>query len=490
MAPFFDKMLEVAQLTSQLPIVEQVQTLFKQIELLRPISEDAEKRIMQKFRLDWNYHSNAIEGNQLTYGETISFLMHGLTAKGKPFKDHLDLRGHNDAINYLFQILTDGRGFTEMDIRELHKIILVEPYTSLAITSDGQKTQKKIEIGTYKTTPNHVKTQTGEIHYYATPEETPALMNDLMQWLHQASRDKTIHPVVIAALFHHRFVAIHPFADGNGRMARILMNLILMQQRHLPVIVPQKDRNDYYDALAKADVNDFEFFIHYNCELLIHSMEIYLRGARGESIEDPDDLDKEIALLKASMNKQVLNYQARSHESMLQVWKQDILPLHEKVKQRSATLRDLFFFNEITTSFPVYVYDVEIGEVLPNYFLNDWQILEGWEDYLFINMEERYPNRIIYESNLSSEIGGSDFPYLFRLNYKLNQFKSQSFDIQAFIQVRFEETYYTLTSYQQTDRVNSWIKKHYGEPISKEESDKFAKQHVKMILDSIKEHLK
>jgi Fic family protein len=138
MAPFFDKMLEVAQLTSQLPIVEQVQTLFKQIEALRPISEDAEKRIMQKFRLDWNYHSNAIEGNQLTYGETISFLMHGLTAKGKPFKDHLDLRGHNNAINYLFQILTDGRGFTEMDIRDLHKIILVEPYASRAITSDGQ----------------------------------------------------------------------------------------------------------------------------------------------------------------------------------------------------------------------------------------------------------------------------------------------------------------------------------------------------------------
>ncbi|MEO0044563.1 MAG: hypothetical protein RL329_4011, partial [Bacteroidota bacterium] len=68
MDPFFDKMLEVAQLTSQLPIVEQVQTLFKQMESLRPISEDAEKRIMQKFRLDWNYHSNAIEGNQLTYG--------------------------------------------------------------------------------------------------------------------------------------------------------------------------------------------------------------------------------------------------------------------------------------------------------------------------------------------------------------------------------------------------------------------------------------
>jgi Fic family protein len=473
MAPFFDKMLEVAQLTSQLPIVKQVQTLFKQIELLRPISEDAEKRIMQKFRLDWNYHSNAIEGNQLTYGETISFLMHGLTAKGKPFKDHLDLRGHNDAINYLFQILTDGRGFTEMDIRELHKIILVEPYTSLAITSDGQKTQKKIEIGTYKTTPNHVRTQTGEIHYYATPEETPALMNDLMQWLHQASRDKTIHPVVIAALFHHRFVAIHPFADGNGRMARILMNLILMQQRHLPVIVPQKDRNDYYDALAKADANDFEPFIYYNCELLIHSMEIYLRGARGESIEDPDDLDKEIALLKASLNKKVLEYQTRSYESMRQVWKKDILPVVDKVKQRIVAIQDLFFFNKveifaIDRRMVLHREDINLDIIHKDYLQwgsSSWNEIESLENHVFL-ME------------------------IYLLNYIFKEFRTKSFAVQAHIQIQFEPTYYTITSYQKTDKVNSWIKKHYGEPISKEESDKFAKQHVKMILDSIKEHLK
>jgi Fic family protein len=474
MDPFFDKMLEVAQLTSQLPIVEQVQTLFKQMESLRPISEDAEKRIMQKFRLDWNYHSNAIEGNQLTYGETISFLMHGLTAKGKPFKDHLDLRGHNNAINYLFQILTDGRGFTEMDIRELHKIILVEPYASRAITSDGQETQKIIEIGTYKTTPNHVRTQTGEIHYYATPEETPALMNDLMQWLHQANRDKTIHPVVIAALFHHRFVAIHPFADGNGRMARILMNLILMQQRHLPVIVPQKDRNDYYDALAKADVNDFEPFINYNCELLIHSMEIYLKGARGESIEDPDDLDKEIALLKASLEKKDLYAQIRSEDSKIHAWQQVILPVLDRVKQRIIPIQVLFFSNKRTISIPLKYRNLEQ--------FNNLGIAYKWEPLMLTPWRQ---------ADLSTLLSDNEFAgNTVRLDSFFKEFKSKPFDIQAFIQVHFKETYYTLISYQQEDTVNSLIQKRYGEPISKEESDKFAKQHVRMILDSIKEHLK
>jgi Fic family protein len=461
MNPFFDKMLEVAQIASQLPLVEQVKTLFKQIEALRPISEDAEKRIMQKFRLDWNYHSNAIEGNQLTYGETISFLMHGLTAKGKPFKDHLDLRGHNDAINYLFQILTDGRGFTEIDIRELHKIILVEPYTSRAITSHGQATQKIIEIGKYKTTPNHVQTQTGEIHYYATPEETPALMNDLMQWLHKASCDKTIHPVVIAALFHHRFVAIHPFSDGNGRMARILMNLILMQQRHLPVIVPKKDRNDYYDALAKADVNDFEPFINYNCELLIHSMEIYLKGARGESIEDPDDLDKEIALLKASLEKNVPKYQVLSRESMRRAWKQDVAPTLDKVQQRIVPIKDLFYFNILEVVTAANNYDGDLIK-MPN-----------------ININVRW-----------NEIKVLENQKLYFLNYRFEEFKTKPFQVLALIEVHFRPRDYTIRSYQQSDKVNSLIKKYYGETISKEESDQFAKQHVKMILDSIKQTLK
>lgn len=109
-------------------IIAKVDQLKSEIEALRPLAPDQQARIMQKFRLDWSYHSNAIEGNTLTLGETRAFLLHGLTAKGKPFRDYLDIKGHN------------------------------------------------------KTMPNHVRTSTGEIYYYATPEETPAHMGDLMQW--------------------------------------------------------------------------------------------------------------------------------------------------------------------------------------------------------------------------------------------------------------------------------------------------------------------
>src|ERR1700761_3159726 len=153
-------------------IVLEINSLKEKIENLRPLSQEVEGKVFQKLRLDWNYNSNAIEGNKLNYGETVAFLMEGITAKGKPLKDHLDIRGHNAAIDFLLELMKDSRLMTETDIRSLHEIILVEPYDSPAKTAEGYPTTKRINLGQYKTSPNHVKTSTGEIHYYATPEET------------------------------------------------------------------------------------------------------------------------------------------------------------------------------------------------------------------------------------------------------------------------------------------------------------------------------
>lgn len=275
-----------------------------EVDALRPFSQEQEGRIMQKFRLDWNYHSNAIEGNSLTYGETIAFLMEGLTAKGKPFKDHLDIKGHNEGIDYLMHFIKNRDQLSEKIIRELHEMILVEPYSNPAQTPDGQKVDKLVTLGKYKTQPNHVKTPTGETHYYATPEETPAKMTDLVDWLRKHQEKNDLHPLVLAAIFHYRFVAIHPFDDGNGRMSRLLMNLLLMQDGYPPVVIKQQDRQAYYYALRQADAGELGVFIEYIGENLLQSLDIQLKGARGESLEDPDDLDKEIALLKVSLGKE------------------------------------------------------------------------------------------------------------------------------------------------------------------------------------------
>lgn len=293
-------MLAFKNLKVDTALLAKVDDLKNQVDALKPLPKDVEGKIWQKFRLDWNYHSNAIEGNSLTFGETLVFLREGLTAKGKPLKDHLDMKGHNEVIEYLFDLIKNkDYELSEHDIRNLHTMLLVEPYESKAQTADGLPTTKTITLGEYKKLPNHVKTPTGDIHYYASPEETPARMTDLIDWYR---REKVnLHPVVLAALLHYEFVNIHPFDDGNGRMSRILMNLILLQNGYPPVVIKQGNRNEYYTALAQADAKNYEPFIELIATNLIHSLEIYIKGAKGEDITEPDDVDKEIELLKVQL---------------------------------------------------------------------------------------------------------------------------------------------------------------------------------------------
>ncbi|RTQ50278.1 Fic family protein [Hymenobacter gummosus] len=282
-----------------------IDSLQQQIDALRPLPPDVQARIFQKFRLDWNYHSNSIEGNSLTYGETVAFIMEGVTAKGKPLKDHLDLRGHNQAIDVLQDMIRNAEAeLTERDIRELHSIIMAEPYEVTVETSAGPQ-RRLIEPGQYKTMPNHTLTGTGETHYYATPEETPGKMHDLIEWYR--SHRAALHPLVLAAQFHHRFVAIHPFDDGNGRMTRLLTNMLLMKAGYPPIVVKTEEKREYYAVLSQADAGVEAPLLEYFAERLIRSLDIYLKGARGEDINDDDDLDKEIALLKKSVSTDIIS---------------------------------------------------------------------------------------------------------------------------------------------------------------------------------------
>ena len=281
---------------------ERIKKLKSELDALRPIKKEDELRILQKFRLDWNYHSNHLEGNSLTYGETKALILFHITASGKPLKEHFEITGHNDAINWVYEIIKQERLLTENIIRELHQLILNESYEVDAITPDGNPTKKKIKIGAYKTTPNHVKTNTGEIFRFATPEETPAKMQDLLHWLQNTKEKIDFNPVFVAANFHYQFIRIHPFDDGNGRIARILMNFILIQYGYPPVIIKTEDKNNYFKVLRQADAGIIEPFVDYIADNLIHSLELMIKGAKGEAIEEPDDIDKELTLLENKFN--------------------------------------------------------------------------------------------------------------------------------------------------------------------------------------------
>jgi len=327
-------------------LFQEINLLKDEINKLRPINPDIERRIMQKFRLDWNYHSNNIEGNKLTYGETKTFLLHGITANGKSLKDHLEIKGHNEAILLLDDIIKENRNITENFVRELHVLILKESYYNKSISTSGEIVERKIEVGKYKTQPNHVLTQTGEIHYFANPEETPAKMFDLIEWYKKVNNDANFHPLLTASLFHYKFISIHPFDDGNGRLARILMNLILMQNGYPPVIIKTEKKQDYYKALQTADGGNESFFIEYIGEQLINSLELFLKGAKGENIEEITDVDKQIDLLKAQLNGQK-EKKILDKIQFIKIYQDIAKPLLLKTLRKLEKFDELFFSKEI-----------------------------------------------------------------------------------------------------------------------------------------------
>lgn len=286
-----------------LSILETVDRLKKELDALRPLPPDVVAQVEQKLRIESNYHSNAVEGNSLTLGETRSLILHGLTARGKPMRDHLDIQGHDDAVKAIERAVKEEKGISAVFIRNLHRVLLKEPYETEATTSDGRRTTRHIALGDYKTTPNNVRTSTDEVYYFTPPEQVKPEMTDLLDW-YRAREAEGEHPVIIAATLHYRFVRIHPFDDGNGRMARLLMNLILIKHGYTVAIVQSDKKTRYLQELERADRSeDLTQFIEYVASCCIYALNLYLRAGRGESVEDPEDIDREIELFKRSVTR-------------------------------------------------------------------------------------------------------------------------------------------------------------------------------------------
>lgn len=267
-------------------ILEKVQQLKSELDALRPPEPETQARIWQKFRLDWNYHSNKLEGNTYSFGETKMLLLKGLTAGGKPVRDHEEISGHDAAINFILDSIKNDEPLSEAFIRHLHKLILVRPFWANAKTSDGNPTKRLNKVGEYKTDPNHVETRTGEIFYFAEPIETPAKMQELVDWFRSKSGTPEANPILLAAEFHYRFVRIHPFDDGNGRLARLLMNFILMKHGFPPVIIKNEDKENYIAVLEQADFNILEPLISYVAANLIVSLNAIIAAATSGIFDD------------------------------------------------------------------------------------------------------------------------------------------------------------------------------------------------------------
>ena len=222
---------------------------------LQPLSEKDKERFSRRFTIDFNYNSNHIEGNTLTYGQTEILLLFGKVIGEADVRDVQEMTASNVGL----RMMTDEAAIKDMPltqnfIRTLHKTLLREDYTVYRNLPGGLQTSYLIHAGQYKTRPNSVITRYGDRFEYASPEETPSLMADLVDWYNTAEKEGKLSPVELAALFHYRYIRIHPFEDGNGRIARLMVNFILARHDYPMIVVRSRKKSEYLEALHQTDV--------------------------------------------------------------------------------------------------------------------------------------------------------------------------------------------------------------------------------------------
>ena len=294
-----------------------IEALHAEWQKLQPLSPENQKKLDQKFMLDFNFNSNHLEGNTLTYGQTQLLLIFGDTTGNAKLRDYEEMKAHNVGLELVKrEALDKSRPLTESFIRELNRTILVENFWKAAKTSTGEDTRMEVQVGTYKTRPNSVITATGEEFEYASPQDTPAMMADLVAWYNSEEEKGVLSPLELAALFHYRYIRIHPFEDGNGRIARLLVNYILHRHGYPMVVVRSDDKENYLRILHQCDVQvglqpadganasleQIQPFTDYLGNQLQHALELGVKAAKGESLEERDDLDKKLALLQQEID--------------------------------------------------------------------------------------------------------------------------------------------------------------------------------------------
>lgn len=233
-----------------MPKLEQLLTRYRQ---LPPLAPERAERLQHCLDIDYCYNSNHIEGNTLTYGQTEALLMLGQVTGTGELRHFVDTQASLVAMRMMQSAAQDGQRLTQTFIRQLHHTLLREDYTVQHILPSGTHTTYTIHAGAYKTRPNSVITPTGERFDYATPGDTPALMADLVDWYNDNADRQHLTPIELAALLHYRYIRIHPFEDGNGRIARLLTNYALLTHHCPPIIIRTRDKAEYYNALHAAD---------------------------------------------------------------------------------------------------------------------------------------------------------------------------------------------------------------------------------------------
>ena len=429
--------------------LDHLEKLMPEWKSLQPLEASREERLWQKLRLEWNYHSNHIEGNTLTYGETAAFLLHDQVSGTHSGREYDEMKGHDLAIKLVRDLAVSTQELTEVDVRNLNQIILKEPFYKEAITLDRKPSRKLIVPGRYKEDPNSVETSTGEFFEYAAPMDVPSRMTKLTEAIRNCTSKEGLTFMAALAITHHEFTLIHPFDDGNGRVARLLTNYVLLKKGLPPLVIPSEKKKDYLNALRQADGGDHALLADFFTDHLVWSLELGIKAAKGESLEEPSDIEKEIALFVRDQKNQ-----------SKKVLKKDASVVQEFLKTSAQLLFDKF---DLKTK--------EIG-----------QLFETRELNFTSNVRVRGTSwQVCLESVCIDQL----VPQHVGLNLSLKGYRGNArhvFGLDQSILIQFHDYEYSISIFGQ--QIHHTI---YAEPLISEKADEIVSDFLKKLLQQIKQ---
>lgn len=416
------------------------------------------KRINYKFRLDWNYYSNRMEGGTLTKQETRSVMVGNITMQGKPLIDVMEMQGHDEVVRDIFKMGKGEIRISEKRLKQVHKAIIKETQES---------TNKP--IGQWKVKPNEIINYKGEKINFSAPQDVADEVHELLNQTNAQldvffhPKKEALHPLVIAADFHLGFVSIHPFYDGNGRCARIFTNLILIACGYPPIIIDDTSKMAYYQLLAdiQAYGGKKDLFYEFMANRLLKSVALVKDAFDGKDIEDDDDLEKRLQLLNRQFteDKDTTIKIQRQEVDTHQFYLTNVEPLLKELQQKLSKIKGFFLETEI---------------------------LLKWDEHNSEHLSFDQAIKNIVETFQNAE---KSTPCL-SMTFYHKHFKNaglQSFNVEWSFQFYLEQTKYVLEAYKSRERFK--LEKLYHHEVTEAEVKNLAENYLRSCLDEIEEEL-
>ncbi|MDB4900739.1 MAG: hypothetical protein JWQ63_20 [Mucilaginibacter sp.] len=448
--------------------LQQIDNLQANILEQGPIPIELLNKINYKLRLEWNFTSNSMEGNTLTKRETRTVMVGVIDINDKPIKDVIEIRNHDKVISTIMKIGKGELNVSEARIKEIHKGIMYE-----------EDPEKLKYIGQWKNTDNYMINFQGERYDFVPHTEVKERMHELINWLNtekekiNQKKKNAAHPVLLALKFHLDYLTIHPFYDGNGRTARILSNLILISYGFPPLYIKENEKEKYYQYLT--DIQSYggepDLFYNFMANLLLRSLSLISDTLAGNEIEEEEDVDKDIALFKLSLDKSLERKETRNWVNISKVIKDSGVPLFQKFINKLSQFDELFQSHEYRIIFNT---DKSKGYNLES------------RSGGYMLSASNFPETLLTWLNKPNDINGNVISFGMEYFFKAYKF-SRPFNLPVFIHFSFEEYLYSINFMIISGHQEHYnIEKNYDQLMDDDDINNIVKEVAKRALEIIK----